>query len=65
MLHSHGPYNRYVIIKKADPFTKFAQDAIAAFPYRELIGSPMYLMVATRLDLAFCMSKLSEFNNCP
>ena len=45
------------------PDTKFAQDVMAAFPYRELIGSLMYLMVATRPDLAFSFSKLSKFNN--
>ena len=38
---------------------------MAAFPYRQLIGSLMYLMVATRPDLAFCLSKLSKFNNSP
>ena len=38
---------------------------MAAFPYRQLIGSLMYLMVATRPDLAFSLSKLSKFNNSP
>ena len=47
------------------PHTKFARDAMAAFPYRQLIGSLMYLMVATRPDLAFSLSKLSKFNNRP
>ena len=47
------------------PDTKFAQDAMAAFPYRQLIGSLMYVMVATRPDLAFSQSKLSKFNNSP
>ena len=45
--------------------TKFARDAMAAFAYRQLIGSLMYLMVATRPDLAFSLSKLSKFNNSP
>ena len=36
---------------------------MAAFPYRHLIGSLMYLMVATRPDLAVSLSKLSKFNN--
>ena len=47
------------------PHTKFALDAMAAFPYRQLIGSLTYLMVATRPDLAFSFSKLSKFNNSP
>ena len=47
------------------PDTKFVRDAMAAFPYRHLIGSLMYLMVATRPDLAFSLSKVSEFNNSP
>ena len=45
--------------------TKFAQDSMAAFPDMQLIGSLMYLMVATRPDLAFSLSKLSKFNNSP
>ena len=45
--------------------TKFAQDAMTAFPYRQLIGSLMYLMVATWPDLTFSLSKLSKFNNGP
>ena len=34
-----------------------------AFSYRHLIGSLMYVMVATLPDLAFSLSKLSKFNN--
>ena len=45
--------------------TKFARDAMAAFPYRQLIGLLMYLMVATWPDLAFSLSKLSKFNSSP
>ena len=47
------------------PDTKFAKDAMAAFPYRQLIGSLMYLMVATRPDVAFSLSKFSKVGNCP
>ena len=49
--------------KWQSPVTEFAQDVMAAFPYRQLSGSLMYLMVATRPDLFFCLSKLSKFNN--
>ena len=38
---------------------------MAAFPYRQLIGSLMYVMGANRPDLAFSLSKLSKFNNSP
>ena len=52
------------LCKGQSPDTKFARDAMAAFPYRQLIGSLMYLMVVTRPDLAVSLSKLSKFNNC-
>jgi hypothetical protein len=33
-------------------------------PYQNLIGSLMYLSVATRPDISFAVSYLSQFNNC-
>lgn len=34
------------------------------FPYQQLIGALMYLAVLTRPDISFCVSYLSQFNNC-
>lgn len=33
-------------------------------PYQQLIGALMYLAVLTRPDISFCISYLSQFNNC-
>ena len=34
------------------------------FPYRDIIGSCMYLMTCTRPDIAYAVSQLSRFNDC-
>lgn len=34
-----------------------------SFPYRELIGSLMYVTVCTRLDIAHAVGRLSQFND--
>ena len=54
-----------LLCKEQSPDARFATDAMVAFPYKELIGSSMYLMVATRPDIAFTLSKLSSFNHNP
>jgi len=33
-------------------------------PYRELIGSLIYLAIATRPDIIYSVSHLSQFNDC-
>ena len=53
-----------------DPGTKLEKDEGESspneeeLPYRELIGSLMYLAVCTRPDIAFAVSYLSQFNSC-
>jgi hypothetical protein len=34
------------------------------FPYRDIIGSCMYLMTCTRPDIAYAVGQLSRFNDC-
>jgi len=41
-----------------------ANESDDALPYREAVGSLTYLMVGTRLDLAFAIGKLSRFFSC-
>jgi len=41
-----------------------ADDSDDALPYRDAVGSVMYLMLRTRPDLAFAIGKLSRFVSC-
>lgn len=44
--------------------SKLASDASPAVPYRELVGSLMYVAICTRPDIMFALSYLSQFNSC-
>lgn len=44
--------------------SEIARQTDRNLPFRELMGSLMYLAVATRPDIAHAVSALSQFNNC-
>lgn len=54
-----------ILTKKMSPETTGDIESMNNLPYRELIGSLMYLAVGTRPDIAFAMSVLSRFVSNP
>jgi hypothetical protein len=51
----------YKLTKQGCPKTPEEQALASRRPYRELIGSLMYLMVCTRPDIAYAISQLSRY----
>ena len=47
------------------PTTREGKAIMANLPYRQLLGSLMYLMVSTRPDVALAISRLSRFSQNP
>ncbi|POM64517.1 LOW QUALITY PROTEIN: Integrase catalytic core protein, partial [Phytophthora palmivora] len=45
----------------SQPATEAEKDAMKSYPYREAVGSIMYLMVGTRPDMVFYMREVSQF----
>jgi len=41
------------------------QEAMKAYPYREIVGSCLYVAVMTRPDIAYTVNSLARFNNNP
>ena len=56
----HTPMDANAQLQKADGGAPVTDE-----PYRQAIGSLMYLMVGTRPDLAFSVGKLSQFVEAP
>lgn len=55
------PLNRSLPLRKRQPYEKSANHEL----YQELTGSLMHLAVYSHPDIAFAVSKLSQFNNDP
>jgi hypothetical protein len=51
--------------KEDSPTTVEEKKKMAAYPYRELVGSLMYLAQCTRPDLAYATAKLGQFSSNP
>lgn len=53
------------LFKEMCPLTKEEKEEMKYLPYQNLIGSLLYLAVTSRPDIAFAVSKLSQFNINP
>ncbi|KFD59936.1 hypothetical protein M514_27886 [Trichuris suis] len=60
------PLDPSVELSVADcPKTQAERDEMATVPYRDLIGSLMYIALSTRPDILFAVTKLSQHNSDP
>ena len=50
-----------VLIKKDSPSTREQREYMSKIPYALAIGSIMYVMLCTRLDVAYALSMTSRF----
>ena len=66
--------NRFSMLDKAPvstpmelgmKFSKHTEQPISQLEYPKVIGSLMYVMICTRLDIAFSIGKLSRFTSNP
>jgi len=51
------------LISKSPELSTTVSSSIEKYPYREVVGSMMYLQISTRPDLAYAVSYLSRFLN--
>ena len=47
------------------PQSQVEEDFMSRIPYRQAVGSLMYLMVATRPDLAYCVNQVAKYMTNP
>ncbi len=50
--------------KTMSPASPEEIETASTFPYREIIGSLMYLMVSTRPDISYAVGQLARYLNC-
>ena len=75
MLKRFGLESCNPVLTPLDPSVKLSKDMsptsvkgmmkMEKLPYRELIGSLMYLMVCSRPDISFTVGQLASYMNCP
>jgi hypothetical protein len=67
VLHRYGMGDAYGVSTPIDGSVDLYESSESAsdMPYREAIGSLIYLMVGTRPDIAYAMSQLSKFVESP
>jgi Reverse transcriptase (RNA-dependent DNA polymerase) len=62
---SKTPLPPNVRLSKADsPKTDDEKAAVSHLPFRQLVGSLMYIAIGTRPDIAHAVQQLSQFNDC-
>ena len=54
-----------VLSKKDSSYTKEQREYMSKIPYASAIGSIMYVMLCTRMDVAYALSMTSRFQQDP
>jgi transposase InsO family protein len=59
------PLDNHVVLSKSQaPATPAAKEQMKRVPYQSAVGALMWCMIASRPDICFAVTALSQFNNC-